>query len=427
MGDPSSDGGPWGCRFGLARADTVSGFVRGGVGVVSVGAGFRVFLFFLCGGRVVVSHGRRARGRSVVVDPVVVDTAGGVGWRVVRVVSAWLALVALLAVVQSVWRLWGSGLDSSTVSRRLETASVKHWESSDPDKVVGLTSQGVPPSERWGASRNELIGYLRVPAFGASYRLPIIEGTDEEQLDLMGAGHYPSSAWAGERGNASFAGHATYSDMAGIGDLRSGDQVIVEGFSHWWVYEVNRDPYVVDMHRTDVVGASAAGAEYGLTLTTCWPVLSRTPATHRTIVHASLVGWADKSAGVPEQLASRNESSGDRVVRAVSDVSERVDMPVTGVLAVCLFVVWLLLDLIAWLVSHRTMLRVEWRRGLVLDPLGWLWRLTAGVWPSNRIVFLLSRGVLYAVVLAGVVFACFRWVCPVVDPLLPDSGSSPVV
>lgn len=353
-------------------------------------------------------------------------SAAGVLWRILEEASCWAMIVGLACVTLFAWTYWGRGLDTSSVSHDLETATTKRITSVDGDKVAPLTTQGEPPVEAAG-SHAELFGYLYLPKlFGNTYKLPIQEGTDDQVLANMGVGHYEETATPGQRGNASYAGHATYSDLADIGRLTPGDRIIIEGAEHWWVYQVNQPAKTVHQSEVGVVAPDAAGAEYGLTLTTCTPVMPRPGmhATHRLIVHASLVGWADKSQGKPQEIADTHTTAVDRLTRRVQTVSEQVDLPVSGVLGLGLTAMWLLLNLVCWLVSHRRMTRVEWRRGPALNPMTILWRLTAGLWPGNTIVFQTTRIILTLILYAGLVFCMFRWACPwMADTFMPDTAS----
>jgi sortase A len=52
----------------------------------------------------------------------------------------------------------------------------------------------------------DAMALLRIPAFGADYEIPVLEGTD---LDILsrGVGHYRGTAGPGEVGNFALAGH----------------------------------------------------------------------------------------------------------------------------------------------------------------------------------------------------------------------------
>ena len=342
-------------------------------------------------------------------------------WCVVAEICCWLLVVGCLSLAQFVWSYWAMGLDSTSVSHQLEKATSRKIKTTETDRIAQLTMDGIPPVEP-GVKQGELYGYLHLPRFGKTFKLPIQEGTSDRVLANMGVGHYEGTALPGEKGNASFAGHATYNDLANLGTLDVGDQVIVEGADYWWVYTINRKPYVVPQEQVEVVGPTAAGAEYGMTLTTCYPVMPvGQHATHRMIAHATLMGWADKKDGVPEQLAQTHESTATKVGRSIQTVSDKVNLPVTGVVGLGLLAIWLLLNLISWLVSHERMRRVEWARGTWFNPIGWMWRLTAGIWPSNQIVFKTSRLLLILILSAGLVFCAWRWACPwIATTFLPD-------
>ena len=98
------------------------------------------------------------------------------------------------------------------------------------------------------------------------------------------------------------------------------------------MYRVNAEPRVVDETDTRILDADAAGAERGITLQTCWPILSA-QVTQRMIVTGTFEGWVNKTDGTPEQLAETHDTTATRVGRRIQTVSERIDMPVSGVLA----------------------------------------------------------------------------------------------
>lgn len=338
--------------------------------------------------------------------------------RLFEALCCWILLAGMVLGAQFAWTYWARGWDVSTTARRLEQASEKTVRTGRADTVAKLSASD-PPSERWNATEGELIGYLRVPSWGADFRLPVVEGTEQMVLDMMGAGHHTDTAWAGETGDMVVAGHSTYTDLAGVADLTAGDTVIIEGTDHWYEYRVDADPYTIDEHDLSILNQ---GQGRSLTMYTCWPILTTQHQTRRMVAHASFVGWADKDDGVPQELAEDTRGVSKSLKRVVETVSEKTDMPVTGVLGLGLCAIWLLLDGVCWMVSHRRM-RAEWRRP-PLDPLSLCWRLTAGVWPSNRVVFAVSRAVLCAVLACGLCCCWFRWGAPAFDALLPSTGTA---
>lgn len=330
-----------------------------------------------------------------------------------------LILVALLSATYVPWRMWASGLDVSYTSSKVEEATGRRVTRDVPARTVPLLHTAPPVESE--PSDGALFAYLRVPSFSKAYRLPVWEGTERTVLDNMGAGHYRGTAMPGAVGNAAFAGHNTYADMADIRLLRPGDRVYVETAGHWYAYRVSSDPRVIAESDVEaVLSPGAPGAERGLTLQTCWPIMTEAHTDRRLIVYAAFDGWADKADGTPADLAESSKSVSTRLARTVRDVSRRVDAPVTGVLACCALAVWLVVDGMFWLMSHSRM-RGEWRRGGT-DPMAWLWRLNAGLFPSNRVAFALTRLVPYLLMWSAVVLACWRWLCPWMAGFIPDLG-----
>lgn len=139
----------------------------------------------------------------------------------------------------------------------------------------------------------EALALLRIPAFGNTYEVPILSGTDLDTL-RRGVGHYPSTAPPGQVGNFALAGHrVTHGQpFARLLDLRVGDEVVVETRDAVYTYVVDRAPRDLTVPDTatwvidPVPGRPAARpTEALLTLTTCEDLI-RTP--DRSVAFASL-------------------------------------------------------------------------------------------------------------------------------------------
>ena len=102
----------------------------------------------------------------------------------------------------------------------------------------------VAPSPSDGAA-----ALLRIPKFGADYEVPIVEGTDLDDL-ARGVGHYPGTAAPGAVGNFALAGHrVTHGEpFARLLDLDKGDQVIVETSSAIYTYVLDPAPRAAHPH-----------------------------------------------------------------------------------------------------------------------------------------------------------------------------------
>ena len=83
---------------------------------------------------------------------------------------------------------------------------------------------------------------VRIPRFGTSYEVPLIEGVRDEDLS-RGIGHFPGTG-PGQIGNFALAGHrVTHGEpFRGMPDLRPGDEVIVETSDATYTYELDTNP-----------------------------------------------------------------------------------------------------------------------------------------------------------------------------------------
>jgi sortase A len=98
----------------------------------------------------------------------------------------------------------------------------------------------------------EAIGLLRIPAFGADYEVPILNGTDLSVLS-KGVGHYESTAAPGQIGNFAVAGHrVTHGQpFAQLLDLKQGDEVIVETRDAIYTYALDDSPRQLTVKDSD--------------------------------------------------------------------------------------------------------------------------------------------------------------------------------
>ena len=139
-------------------------------------------------------------------------------------------------------------------------------------------SQSDPQAKKQpSAIPGEAIGLLRIPAFGADYEIPILNGTDLSILS-KGVGHYASTAAPGQIGNFAIAGHrVTHGQpFAHLLDLKRGDEVIVETREAVYTYVLDDSPRQLTVKDSDtwvidpVPGKPDAKPTQPLiTLTTC--------------------------------------------------------------------------------------------------------------------------------------------------------------
>jgi sortase A len=149
--------------------------------------------------------------------------------------------------------------------------------------------------------RGEAIAVLHVPALEGFRPWVVVEGTSVGVLK-SGPGHIRGTALPGEVGNVVLSGHRTTygAPFSRLGELRAGDQVVLETRDRWLTYTV-RGTRIVSPNAIEVTypvpgKRRATPTEQLLTLTTCHP---RYSARQRMVVLAGLTAEQGKDAGPP--------------------------------------------------------------------------------------------------------------------------------
>jgi sortase A len=193
----------------------------------------------------------------------------GPRWRRIVAVTSMVAALAMFAAAG--WELWGTNWvahrTQATITRTLETT----WRQHDGKKTVEV------PEGKASA-------LIRIPRFGRTYVVPVLEGTDDAVL-AAGYGHYENAAQPGEVGNYALAAHrVTHGEpLRRMPELKAGDQVIVEtrAARYTYVLDTGGDDLVVDRHQTWVTDPLPSNPMAGgiqpaqqpgqrlITLTTC--------------------------------------------------------------------------------------------------------------------------------------------------------------
>lgn len=213
-----------------------------------------------------------------------------------------LGLIVLLFVVYEVWitNIWADRNNSHNIS-----VLKKEWTAGkDPLlPLPGAKDPAIPVGKG--------LGILYIPRFGTDYHEAIVQGgnpPNDDQLE-QGVAHYGATRLPGEVGNFAVAGHRVGKGepFLNIDKLRSGDAVVVETKSYWYVYRVKGRPdgsnpqdskdadgipgrEIVDPIDGNVLlpvpdHPGAKPTEALMTMTTCHPKFT---ASHRMIVYAAL-------------------------------------------------------------------------------------------------------------------------------------------
>jgi LPXTG-site transpeptidase (sortase) family protein len=171
----------------------------------------------------------------------------------------------------------------------------------------------------------ESIGRLVIPQIHVDKA--IVQGTSVEALK-KGPGHYKTTPFPGERGNAAMACHrTTYGGPCfRLDELKTGDPIFAsrkdgEGKTTFYRYEVYEKLYVKPSSNDVLL---PQGELDTLTLTTCHPQYS---AKQRLVIHAKLVGPSSESElfDVQDPLAAEYQAQID----ARNGVGPKVSVPAT--------------------------------------------------------------------------------------------------
>lgn len=127
----------------------------------------------------------------------------------------------------------------------------------------------------------ETFGELIIPKISAS--LPIVEGTDEDELE-KGVGHYANSVLPGEKDNSVLSGHRD-TVFRRLGEVGVGDKLVVKTTAGKFTYKVRQVRIVDADDRTVIVPKPRAT----LTVTTCYPFDYIGDAPDRYILVATLI------------------------------------------------------------------------------------------------------------------------------------------
>lgn len=211
--------------------------------------------------------------------------------------------VVLLFVVYEVWVTnifadRNNERNISSIKKQFEQVTV-----GGPSSTPTTSTAAVPVGKG--------IGVLYIPRFGRDYAEAIVQGDrvpNDDQLE-QGVAHYGTTQLPGQVGNFAVAGH-----RVGKGEpflnmdlIKSGDTVVVETKSSWFVYSVlpMTQPYTDGIAGREIIrpdGKASSGfsvlnavpdhapndvaTKAYLTMTTCHPKFT---AEKRMIVHAVLV------------------------------------------------------------------------------------------------------------------------------------------
>jgi sortase A len=214
-----------------------------------------------------------------------------------------LITVGLLILLFVAYQLWGTGIYTAQAQDDLKS-DLKEMISSAPattapDESTVATVPGdtatttattlapttttIPPLP--AADPGEAVALIEIPRVNIDWA--VVEGIGRDDLK-KGPGHYPTTPWPGQLGNAAIAGHRTTygAPFNRLDELDVGDEIKVTDVSGVFTYKVTRQ-FVVSPSDVTVLAPPDDPTAALLTLTTCHPKYS---ANQRLIIQAALVG-----------------------------------------------------------------------------------------------------------------------------------------
>jgi sortase A len=201
-----------------------------------------------------------------------------------------LITFGLVVLLFATYEVYGKALEANAEQTRLADGLSETWQAPQ-----GPVNEVIRPVEGKGLAR------LYIPRLNK--RWVVVEGTSPADIRLA-PGHYPDSQLPGQVGNFAIAGHRMPSVFWDLDKVQSGDALIVETRSNWYVYTVTKN-HIVLPTEISVVAANpenpeAEAARKLITLTTCNPKWDN---YERMIVQGEITREQSKAQGLPAELA----------------------------------------------------------------------------------------------------------------------------
>lgn len=154
----------------------------------------------------------------------------------IRVAGAVMLVVGLVLLGYVGWQLYGTNYTSHRAQQQVTRTLERQWQQERPGlRLKRLDPRYVP--------KGQASALIRIPAFGRSYLVPVLEGVSADVL-ARGFGHFQETAQPGQVGNYALAAHrVTHGEpLRRMPELRPGDAVIVETATATYTYRLDTDP-----------------------------------------------------------------------------------------------------------------------------------------------------------------------------------------
>ncbi|HWP96059.1 MAG TPA: class D sortase [Syntrophomonadaceae bacterium] len=198
----------------------------------------------------------------------------------VTVLSLGFIVLGIGCISWAVFSMWTASVYSADTTRSFPTGYTTEGVNVESDSLLVLPATDKTLYPVYPAAGDK-IGSLTVQAL--KRELPVFQGTGVEELK-KGVGHFSQSVLPGEKDNCVFSGHRE-TVFRHIGDLKIGDQLIVQTSAGTFTYAVSGTRIVHADDKTVIVPTDHAV----LTMTTCYPFNTPGYFPDRYIVSANLV------------------------------------------------------------------------------------------------------------------------------------------
>ncbi|MRX71571.1 class D sortase [Bacillus lacus] len=191
--------------------------------------------------------------------------------------SRFLIILGAALLVYGGWNIYSAqiGENESLQAAKVAIVEKKHLESASESEAK-VTIEG---KKRFNPPAGEAVGILAIERLGA--RLPIIEGTDPDELE-RGVGHFTGSYYPDESGQIVLSGHRD-TVFRRAGELERGDVLELLLPTGQFMYKII-ETKIVDADDRSVLTLQNEKEE--LILTTCYPFRLVGNAPQRYIIYA---------------------------------------------------------------------------------------------------------------------------------------------
>lgn len=252
-------------------------------------------------------------------------------------------MLGVLILLFVAYELWGTGRHEAQAQHKL-SSELDQILASTTTVARGQTQSTIPskvaPTVDLVPEIGDPIGRIEIPKL--KLRKTFVQGDSLVQLDRA-PGHYPSTPFPGQAGNAAIAGHRTTygAPFFHLDKLGKGDKIITTTAQGTFTYSVT-DVFIVDPYDSWVLNTDKKHPNT-LTLTACHP---RYSLAQRLIVRAVLDGKPVPQ--LPGQASAAKKQSAASLAGGIQNDSRVGSVPATVMWGIVFAAVWL----VAWFVGR---------------------------------------------------------------------------